>query len=486
MKEIRLMPGIAILLFLAGRGWRGASMRKHGWFSRMVFVVSVGMLFLPIGCDPSTSATPSASSPSAPSSVSVTIVPSRATVPAGGSLSFLATVKGMANTTVTWSVQEGTTGGSITSSGVYIAPNTLGTYTVVVTSVADATASASAVVTIGPPVTPAPAPTPVGNFTAVGSMTVPRANSTATLLSDGRVLIVGGGQSGPTAELYNPATGTFQASSANILGPLVLLNNGELLDTGTAQLYDPKTDSTTPTGHLLVNQGIYAATMLGNGKVLVLGTHDAEIYDPVAGSFASAGPYAAGLGQLLTTAITLADDRVLVLGSAPPQLFDPATNSFSATGSLSGTGLDGMDLYSATLLKDGRVLVAGGMSDWRTAAAVLYDPKTGTFTATGSMNDARDAHAAVLLADGQVLILGGDGWACSGTGCYFSGSLSSAELYDPATGTFSRAGYMNETRTEPTATLLQNGDVLVTGGLRYCGIGCFNGATATAEIYHPQ
>ena len=455
-----------------------SQLQKHLWFPRMVFALSLGLLFLPTGCDPSTSATPSASSPSAPSSVSVAINPSTATIPEGGSLSFLATVGGVATTAVTWSVQEGTTGGSITSSGVYTAPNTLGTYHVVATS---ATTSASAVVTIELSTSTAAA-----NFTAVGNMTVPRANSTATLLPDGRVLIVGGEQSGPSAELYNPATGTFQASSASIGGPLVLLNNGELLDTGTAELYDPKTDSTTPTGHLLVNQGIYAATVLGNGKALVLGTHDAEIYDPVTGSFASAGPYAAALGSLLTTAITLADGRVLVLGSDPPQLFDPATNSFSTTGSLSATGLYGMDLYSATLLKDGRVLVAGGMGDSRTAAAVLYDPKTGTFTTTGSMNDARDAHAAVLLADGHVLILGGDGWACSGTGCYFSGSLSSAELYDPATGTFSRAGYMNEARTVPTATLLQNGDVLVTGGLRYCGIGCFDGSTATAEIYHPQ
>jgi large repetitive protein len=458
-------------------------LRKHLWFSRMGFALSLGVLFLPTGCDPSTSATPSAFSSSAPSSVSVAIVPSTATVPEGGSLSFLATVKGMANTTVTWSVQEGKTGGSITSSGLYTAPNTVGTYHVVATSVADATAGASAVVTIvEPPVTS----TAVVNFTAVGSMTVPRAGSTATLLQDGRVLIVGGGQSGPTAELYSPPTGTFQASSANIVGTLVLLNNGDLLDTGSAQLYHPETDSTTPTGHLLVNQVIYAATMLGNGKALVLGPQDAEIYDPAIGSFASAGPYASTLGNLLTTAITLADGRVLVLGSDPPQLFDPATNSFSTTGSLSATGLYGMDLYSATLLKDGRVLVVGGMGDWRTAAAVLYDPKTGTFTTTGSMNDARDAHAAVLLADGHVLILGGDGWACSGTVCYFSGSLSSAELYDPATGTFSRAGYMNIARTLPTATLLQNGDVLVTGGYLYCGIGCFNGSTATAEIYHPQ
>ncbi len=254
-----------------------SQLRKHLWFSRMVFALSLGLLFLPTGCDPSTSATPSASSPSAPSSVSVAIVPSTATVPEGGSLSFLATVKGVADTTVTWSVQGGATGGSITSSGVYTAPNTLGTYHVVATSVADATASASAVVTIGPPVTS----TATANFTAVGNMTVPRANSTATLLPDGRVLIVGGEQSGPAAELYNPATGTFQASSANIVGPLVVLNNGLVLDAGTAQLYDPKTDSTTSTGHLLVDQGILAASVLANGKALVLSTYDAEIYDPI-------------------------------------------------------------------------------------------------------------------------------------------------------------------------------------------------------------
>ena len=111
-----------------------SQLRKHLWFSRMVFALSLGLLFLPTGCDPSTSATPSASSP--PSSVSVAIVPLTATVPEGGSLSFLATVKGVADTTVRWSV----TGGSITSSGVYTAPNTVGIYSVVATSVADAKA----------------------------------------------------------------------------------------------------------------------------------------------------------------------------------------------------------------------------------------------------------------------------------------------------------------------------------------------------------
>ncbi len=451
-----------------------SQLRKHYCFSRMVFAISLGLLFLPTGCGnhPSTSATSSS-----PSSVSVAVLPAVATVPEGGSLPFLA--YGLTNTAVTWSVLEGTTGGSITNSGVYTAPKTLGTYHVVATSSADATVSASAIVTIQPPVT--------SNFTAVGSMTTARAGHTATLLPDGRVLIVGGEQSGPAAELYNPATGTFQASSAKMVGPLVVLNNGLVLDAGTPDLYDPKTDSTTPISQPFDQEisGVLAASLLANGKVLVLSTTGSKVYDPASGTFAVAGPYAAG-GDLITNVVGLGDGRVLVLGSDPPQIFDPLSNSFSLTGSLSNTGLYGVDLFSATLLKDGRVLVAGGMSDGRTAAAALYDPRTGTFTATGSMNDARDAHAAVLLADGRVLVLGGDGWTCSGTYCYFSGSLSSAELYDPATETFSRAGYMNVGRTEPTATLLQNGDVLVTGGSRYCGIGCFNGSTATAEIYHPQ
>lgn len=121
-----------------------SQLRKHLWFSRMVFALSLGLLFPTTGCvNPLTSATSSASS-----SASVAITPSAATVPEGGSLPFLATVKGVANTTVTWSVQGGATGGSITSSGVYTAPNALGTYTVVATSVADPTTSAAAVVTI--------------------------------------------------------------------------------------------------------------------------------------------------------------------------------------------------------------------------------------------------------------------------------------------------------------------------------------------------
>lgn len=213
---------------------------------------------------------------------------------------------------------------------------------------------------------------------------------------------------------------------------------------------------------------------------------DAEVYDPMSGSFSSTGAYAAALGDILVSAVALTDGRALILGSSPPQLINPATNSFAATGSLSGTALDGMDLYSATLLQDGRVFVAGGMGDSRTNAAVIYDPATGTFTATGSMNDMRDDQAAVRLNDGRVLVVGGDSMSCSTDGCYYSGSLSSAELYDTAKGSFSSAGSMNQARTGPTATVLQNGDVLITGGYVYCGIACGGNPTASAEIYHPR
>ena len=97
------------------------------------------------------------------------------------------------------------------------------------------------------------------------------------------------------------------------------------------------------------------------------------------------------------------------------------------------------------------------------------------------MPAARSFHAAALLPDGKVLIVGGDSPGGSG---YYTGPAASADLYDPASGTFAPAGEMSVGRIALQATSLRNGDVLITGGFGTCGGGCSKNL-ATAEIYHP-
>jgi len=129
--------------------------------------------------------------------------------------------------------------------------------------------------------------------------------------------------------------------------------------------------------------------------------------------------------------------------------------------------------HSATLLPDGRVLIAGGMrrnQDFYRSAE-LYDPATGKFERTGEMSIARVGHAAVLLRSGKVLIAGG--WV--GHGC-----TDSAELYDPLSGKFTVIAKMTTRRGEPRATLLADGDVLITGGDDHDGQ---DGHLASAEIF---
>jgi hypothetical protein len=164
-----------------------------------------------------------------------------------------------------------------------------------------------------------------------------------------------------------------------------------------------------------------------------------------------------GTARSSHTATLLKDGRVLVTGGvdstrgyfATAEIFDPTSGTFAPTGSM-GTARSS---HTATLLKDGRVLLTGGVD---IATAELFDPASGSFAPTGSMGTWRYSHTATLLNDGKVLVTGG---AVGGT------VLATAEIFDPARGTFAPTGSMGSVRCLHTATLLKDGKVLVTGGL---------------------
>ena len=262
----------------------------------------------------------------------------------------------------------------------------------------------------------------------------------------------------------------------------------------------------TVTGPLTVDAGreirVMSSAALPDGRLLVIGTsltrtsgsfsdHPwAAVYEPSTGTFTESG--APSIIRPLSTLTALADGRVLLAGgSLTPEMFedseqaaladpasaeiwDPASGRFERTGQMS-VGRYG---HTATLLRDGQVLLAGGATEGIEATAELYDPRSGVFQAVAGMMEAERVYAAAeQLADGRVLVTGG-----------FTGdSVSSgAELYDPSSETFSVVGSMAVGRAEHTATTLADGRVLVAGGARLSSSGSLDGdATPTAELFDP-
>jgi hypothetical protein len=303
-------------------------------------------------------------------------------------------------------------------------------------------------------------------WTPTGSMAVARHSHTATLLpTTGKVLIAGGccntaGNDLASAELYDPATHLFTTTGSMATARedqvAVPLTNGTVLVAGggisnnaataTAELYDPTTGTWTPTGSMHVARQGFAAVRLPNGTVLVAGgqgcfqcgaTATAELYNPATNTWRFTGSMTTGrffhtltylpaTGQVLATGGCVAPcGSVFTNITATAELWSPTTQTWHPTGSMSIARI----WHTATLLGTGKVLVAGGESTNRqpVGPAELYDPGTGTWSTTGTLNMARELHTATLLANGQVLVTGGFGPPLS----FGSQATNTAELYQP-------------------------------------------------------
>lgn len=229
-----------------------------------------------------------------------------------------------------------------------------------------------------------------GTWTPTGSLHTRRGGHTMSLLTDGRVLVAGGiapiGGAINSAEVYDPAIGTW-----------------------------------TVTGSLTNSRCYHTATLLPDGKVLVVGGNRgslpppyadvamAELYDPVSGTWSQSGSL--GIARGNHTATLLPDGKVLVIagvssyqGIASAELYNPTNHTWTTAGSLAVDRFG----HSATLLPNGKVLVAGGNgTSGFLASTEVYDPTTGIWTSSAAMNALRAFHTATLLTNGNVLVTGG-------------------------------------------------------------------------------
>lgn len=365
------------------------------------------------------------------------------------------------------------------------------------------------------------APTDLGPgvFLPTGSLLDQRAAHSATLLGDGRVLILGGVEGhGPftvsghkAPEVFGPATGTFSSiagqvsSVAGQVGTALMskpLPDGRVLvggsDADGAMLlaWDPATERTEVVSKQRFRDTIPAAVALPDGRVLLLGAVPVpylgegslgQVWDPSDDSLADVGLFKPAWAGPLTVA-PLQDGTVLLLGgfgdtSTDPSgsgrpteweaILDPVAGTVRRVGPMVTPRL----LETVTTLGDGRVLIAGGAGpDGRPTNAEVWDPATDSFRAIGPMIVARVRHTATLLRDGRVLLAGGD--VIDGDETH---ATATTEMFDPMSDTSSAAAPLLQARGSHTATLLQDGRVLVAGGEQDV-----RSALASAELFDPS
>lgn len=283
-----------------------------------------------------------------------------------------------------------------------------------------------------------------GKFTTVASSMSSRYGHTAGILKDGNLYLAGGRSSLLSTlkndiQIYNPNTGLFLSQnsllSARAGHVSIVLNDGRILSAGgltdanssnpttSAEIFNPFTGNRSYTGSMITARTGAEAILLSNGKVLVYGGVSSSV------------------GSIAITSL---------------EIFDPSTETFQSIGDLLGARKS----YSATLLKDGSILVVGGyLNNVELTSAEILNMNTYTSKATGSASFFRMSGSAVLLNDGNVLFAG-------------SNSVKNAEIYDTAKGVFSTIASMNQVRGAPLSTLLSNGFVLI-----------LNGSEKTSEVY---
>jgi hypothetical protein len=328
-------------------------------------------------------------------------------------------------------------------------------------------------------------------------------------LPDGR-LILQGDVTAPTAgtntvEVYNPDARNFQRLGRLLItrwqDASAVLADGRLLVVGgrtnlsnldvvaSAELLDPATGITVPTGSLNFPRTLARAVTLQDGRVLVFGgtgvngfsVASAELYDPATGQFTVCGATTVNrpVAQEISSATVLQDGRVLVFGSggtptSGAELFNPATGTFQSAGAV----VLRRTSHSATLLPDGRVVIIGGIPSGVPNAVTnlveVYNPATATFSVMGNILQPRRSHTATLLPDGRILVAGG--WP---GGIAVPPAIAAMEIFDPFTGTSEYIGDMAARRADHRVTALANGQLIITGGRSE---GPF---LRTAEVFDP-
>ncbi len=340
------------------------------------------------------------------------------------------------------------------------------------------------------------------NFTNIGNMKAPRNEHRATLLNDGTVLLEAGSTDAvnlTSAEIFNPTNNSFtlvgSLKDARKSHTATKLDDGRVLVTGgkggrggdlqSAEVYDPGTQLWHTTTPMAEERALHTAILLNNGKVLVVGgvqtgggvTDTTELFDADTETFSYSGSLA--LGRKRHREALLLDGDVLISGgnflengsgggereTATAELYHHDTGLFTSVSDMSSPRSE----HESTVLVDGKVLVSGGILIQ--TPSDLYDPAAFGFSDVGEMIQTRGRHIALRLTNpawgslvGHVLAIGGDvtGGAVFGGG---QQAFDSVEIYDPATSQFSSFGTMTVARQNHSATELNDGRILITGGV---------------------